>query len=119
MLPFTRANWIALTGFTLAAAGLTLYTQLGRVGLDVLNVAALGSAAAIFGGFLTALVGSVIWARRTSIRWPIRVGAAIGIGSFLLSILLRSNIHGPSGILLFVVLFSVLDVVLLVGMKYR
>jgi uncharacterized membrane protein len=84
MLPFTRANWIALTGFALAAAGLTLYTQLGRVGSDVLNVAALGSAAAIFGGFLTALVGSVIWVRRTSIRRPIEVGAAIGIGSLLL-----------------------------------
>jgi hypothetical protein len=118
MLPFTRANWIALTGFALAAAGLTLYTQLGRVGLEVRNVAALGSAAAIFGGFLTALVGSVIWARRASIRWPIGVGAAIGIGGLVLSIFLKSNTHDASGILLFAVLFSALDVALLVGMKY-
>jgi len=118
MLPFTRANWIALTGFALAAVGVTLYTQLERVRSDVLNVAALGSVSATLGGFITALVGSVIWARRTSIRRPLVVGVSIGIGSLLLSVLLKSNIHGPSGILLFVSLFSVLDVVLLIGVMY-
>jgi hypothetical protein len=118
MLPFTRANWIALTGFALAAAGITLYTQLERVCSEVLNVAALASWAATLGGLLTALVGSVIWARRTSIRQPIGIGASIGIGSILLSLFLKTNIHGPSGILLFVLLFSVVDVVLLIVVTY-
>ena len=109
---------MAVIGFALAAPGLTLYTQLGRVGLDLINIAALGNAAATIGGFLVALVGSVIWARRTSIRRPITVGALIGIASLLLSLVLKSNIHGPSGILLFVVLFSVVDVATLLVVTY-
>jgi hypothetical protein len=67
MVAFNRAKWTALTGYAFAAAGIVLYTQLDRIvdlkiGKNVLDAAAVSSMAATFGGFVTATVGSAIWA---------------------------------------------------------
>jgi hypothetical protein len=118
MLAFSRAKWIALTGYTLAAVGIILFTQLDRIvalriGDNVLNAAAVASMAAIFGGFVTATVGSAIWAGRTLTRQPLKIAASVGAGSLLLSLIVGVNVHGPSAILMFLVLFSVVNVLTL------
>jgi hypothetical protein len=97
MLAFSRAKGIALTGYGLAAAGIILFTQLDRIvdlrlGADVLNAAVVGSMAAIFGGFVTASVGSAIWARRTLTRQPLKIAASVGAGSLLLSLIVGVNV---------------------------
>jgi hypothetical protein len=66
-LRINRANWISLSGFLVATAGVTIYRQLGTVleplsGTHVYNGFALASMAATPGGFLMALVGFVVWA---------------------------------------------------------
>ena len=111
MLPESKAKRMAIVGYALASAGIVLYTQLDRVtdwriGVNVLNAAALCSMAATFGGFLTAIVGSVIWARRSSKHQPLKVAFLVGVGSFFLLLLVDVNIHGPSAILMFLVPFS-------------
>jgi len=118
MLAFSKAKWTALTGYALAAAGILLYTQLDRIvdlrmGFHVLNVAALGSMAATLGGFVTATVGSAIWARRNLTRQPLKIAASVRAGSLLLSLIVGVNVHGPSAILMFLVLFSVVNVLTL------
>ena len=115
MLASSRAKSIALTGYALATAGIVLFTQLDRVealriGGSVLNSAAVCSMAATFGGFVTATVGSAIWARRTPTRQPLKIAASIGAGSLFLSLLVGVNVHGPSAILMFLVLYSVINV---------
>jgi hypothetical protein len=118
MLALSRAKWIALTGYALAAAGIILFRQLDRIealrlGHNVLNAAVVGSMAATFGGFVTATVGSAIWARRTLTRQPLKIAAWVGAGSLFLSLILGANVHGPSAILMFLVLFSVINVLTL------
>ena len=106
---------MAVIGYALAAAGIVLYTQLDRIvelrmGENVLGVAVLGSMAATFGGFLTAIVGSAIWARRVPTRQPLKVDVLIGIASFLLCLAIGVNIHGASAMLMFLVPLSVVNV---------
>jgi hypothetical protein len=118
MLAFTRAKWAALSGYAIAAAGIILYTQLDRIvdlkmGGSVLNVAAAGSMAATFGGFVTATIGSAIWARRNLTREPLKIAASIAVGSLFLSLIVGVNVHGPSAILMLLVLFSVVNVLAL------
>jgi hypothetical protein len=115
MLALSKAKWTALAGYAFAAAGIIFYTQLDRIvdlkmGGGVLNAAAVGSMAATLGGFVTATVGSAIWARRTLTRQPLKIAISIGAGSVLLSLIIGVNIHGPSAILMFLVLFSVINV---------
>lgn len=115
MLGFSRAKLTALIGYTLAGSGMILYTQLDRivdlrVGDNVLNVAALGSMTAMFGGFVAATVGSAIWARRSSTRQPLKIAFSIGVAGVLLALLVGVNIHGPSAMLMFLVLFSVINI---------
>jgi hypothetical protein len=115
MLAFSKARWTALTGYALAAAGIILYTQLDRIvnlrmGKNVLNAAVVGSMAATLGGFVTATVGSAIWARRTLTRQPLKIAVSIGVESLFLSLIVGVNVHGPSAILMFLVLFSVINV---------
>jgi hypothetical protein len=115
MLAFTRAKWIALTGYAVAVAGSIVYTQLGnianlRVSDTIFNVAIVGSMAATFGGFVAAGVGSAIWTRRSTTRQPLLLAVLIGAASLLLALLLGVNVHGPSAILMFLVLFSAVNV---------
>lgn len=115
MLAFTRAKWIAVTGYAVAAAGSIVFTQLGniadlRVSDNTLNIAAVSSMAATFGGFVAATVGSAIWARRTPTRQPFRIAVLIGAASLLLALFLGVNVHGPSAILMFLILFSLINI---------
>ena len=80
-----------------------------RIGENVLDVAELSSMGATFGGFLTAIVGSVIWARRSSKHQPLKIAFLVGVGSFFLLLLVDVNIHGPSAILMFLMPFSVVN----------
>lgn len=114
MLTESRVKLMAVIGYALAAAGIALYTQLDRIGdlrmgANALNVVALSSIAATFGGFLTAIVGSVIWARRSSKHQPLKIAFLVGVGSFFLLLLVDVNIHGPSAIVMFLVPFSVVN----------
>ncbi len=80
------------------------------MGGNVLNAAVILSVAATVGGFLTAIVASAIWARRTLTRQPLKIAASIGVGSSFLSAIVGVNIHGQSAILMFLVLFSVINI---------
>ena len=109
------AKWIALTGYFLAAAGIVLYTQLDRIsawniGHNVLNFAVAVSMAATFGGFLTAIVGSATWARRTPTQQPLKIAIFTGVAGLFLTLLTDVNVHGPSAILMFLLPFSVVNV---------
>lgn len=115
MLTQSKAKRMAIVGYALAAAGMVLYTQLDRIvdlrmGESLLGVAVVSSMAATFGGFLTAIVGSAIWARKSPTRQPLKIAVLIGVGSFLLVWAVDVNIHGPSAILMFLVPFSVVNV---------
>ena len=117
-MPFSKAKWTAVTGYACAAAGTILFTQLNRIanfrmGHNVLDAAMVGSMSATFGGFATAAVASAIWARRSPTREPLKIAAYIAVGSVLLTLLVGINIHGPSAILMFLVVFSVINVVTL------
>ena len=114
---------MALTGYASAAAGIVLYTLLERVvelklGDTVLNVAVLISLAATLGGFVTAIVGSAIWARNTTSRQPLKIAAMIAVGSILLCLAVNVNVHGSSAMLIFLVPFCVVNVVSLLVVRY-
>ena len=118
MLAFSKLKWIALSGYALALLGIILFTQLDRIvnlrlGGYSLNAAATGIMAATFGGFVIATVGSAIWARRTLTRQPLKVAASVGAASLLLSLIVGVNPHGLSVVLMFLVLFSVVNVLTL------
>jgi hypothetical protein len=115
MCTVREAKWTALTGYILAAVGIVLYTQLDRVaewniGVNGLNSGVAFSLATTFGGLVTAIVGSVIWARQADTRQPLKVAALTGIASFFLVAIVDVNVHGPSAILMLLVPFSVLNV---------
>jgi len=123
MLPFTRANWISLTGLLVASAGVVLYTQMDNIletfrGSAAHDIFPLANFAATVGGLLLALAGSVVWARRASLRQPLWLAVSIGVGCILIGLVVDINVHEPSGILLFPLLFAVIDVVLLVAVTY-
>ena len=126
MLPFTKSNWVALTGLVVAAAGIVLYTQLDRVGdlgvsFAVLDGVALGSIVTTLCGLLTATVGSVIWARRVSTNHILSASVLICAAVVLVVSLVNVNIHNPSAILIFVIPFGVLDaglLFLIVGLRW-
>ena len=124
MLANSRAKWTALAGYAFAAAGIILYTQLDRIlnlmGESVLNSAVFGSMAATFGGFIAATVGSVIWARRTPTHAPLKIAISVGVGSLFLLMMVDVNVHGPSGILMFLFPFSVINVLsLLIATRWQ
>ena len=84
----------------MAAAGIFLYSQLG-------DIFSLGLT---FVGLLTVIVGSVIWARRSSIDAPLWIGISIGLAAFLYGWFGDVNVHGPSAIVMFLIPFSIVDV---------
>ena len=109
------AKWIALTGYFLAAAGIVLCTQLDRIsewniGHNVLNSAVAISMPATFGGFLTAIIGSATWARRTPTQQPLKIAILTGVASLFLILLTDVNVHSSSAILMFLLPFSVVNV---------
>jgi hypothetical protein len=116
MPEFKRAKSTALTGYAFAAAGTLIFTQIERI-QDLRLEAHLGDAlvgggiVAFLGGFMTAIVGSAIWARRTPAREPLKIAASIAAASLLITFVVGINIHGPSVILMFVVILSVVNVI--------
>jgi hypothetical protein len=71
--------------------------------------------AATFGGLVTANVGSAIWGATNFDSPATQIAASIGAGSSVLSLIVGVNIHGPRVILMFLVLFSVINVLTLLG----
>ena len=69
--------------------------------------------AATLGGFVTATVGSAIWARRSRTRQPLKIATYVGVVSVFLSLIVGVNVHGPSAMLMFLVMFSVINVLTL------
>jgi hypothetical protein len=115
MVARSRAKGIAIIGYGSAVVGIVLYTQLGRIvdlrlGDHVLDAVVISSFASTFGGLLTAIVGSAIWARRTPTRQPLKIAVLVGVGSLLLCLAVDVNVHGPSAMLMFLVPFSVVNV---------
>jgi hypothetical protein len=114
MSELSGAKWSALTGYAVAGAGIVLNMQLGNIEnltVGVFGAAVVASLTATLGGFLTATVGSVIWARRTATRQPLKTAVLIGMGSLFLNLLISGNIDGPTAILMFLIPFSVVNVV--------
>src|SRR5690242_18674047 len=106
MIALSTAKWTALGGYVLSSAGVCLFTQLGnipnsRFSFEVLNYSALLSFVATLGGFLIATVGSVIWARRSGTRQPLKIAVLIGVVNLALSLAIDVNVHGTSAILMF------------------
>ena len=115
MSAHTRTKLAALAGYALAATGAVLYTQLGwvvdrRVTWTVLETVALGSIAATFGGFLTVIVASAVWARRDAGRKPLKIAVCVGVLSLLLVLLFPVNVHAPTAILMLVLALSAINV---------
>jgi hypothetical protein len=109
-----RDNCTAIVGYAIAAMGVLVFTQADRV--SDLRTGSGGRAAAVglvttLTGFIVALIGSILWNRRTRSRQPIVIALAIGLGSWLLAWAIDANVHGPSAILMFVFLFSAVNVV--------
>jgi hypothetical protein len=114
VLPFTKSNRVALIGLGIAAAGVILYTQLERVdGWRLGDVAAEGALVATIGGMLATTVGCVIWARRASSGDVVSAAVLICAAIFLAVTFGSFNVHGPSAILMFVVLLGGLDAIVL------
>src|SRR5215831_20511255 len=110
MTSVTAAKWTALIGYALSGTGVVLFSQLDRIenlsaGHEFLNATSIASLVMTCGGFVTAIVGSVMWARRTPTTKPFKIAGLIGVASLFLSLVVRVNVHGPSAILMFIVLF--------------
>lgn len=102
------ARWPILIGITASTLGIILNFQLDRIvdlrmGLSVLNTAAIASLAMILLGLLAALIGAVTWACRAPLVYLPLSGVSAGVVAFLLAELVNINIHGPTGVFLFVV----------------
>jgi hypothetical protein len=118
MASVRRSGLVGLIGGCVAAMGVILFTQLGRlvdlrVNDMVFNGAVLASFVASLGGSLTALVDSVIWARRAVTQYVLRAAVSIGAATLLVGLLVNVNIHGPSAILILLIPLAVLDALLL------
>jgi hypothetical protein len=111
MSELSNAEWAALTGYALSAAGIILHMPLSNLSAELLNSAVAATLVATFGGFIMATFGSVMWARRTATRQPLKIAVSIGIGSLFVNLLNSGNIHGPTAILMFLIPFSVVNVV--------
>jgi len=112
-----RADRLALAGYSVAAAGVLVFSLLDaisnlRLGSSLLDVAATGSMAAVLVGFTLASVGSARWARRDHTHAPLKLSALIAVVVFVATWAIGVNIHGPSAILMFVVLFAAINVVI-------
>jgi len=114
-MPLMRAKRITVIGYTAAALGVLLFTQLAKVeklkmGSGFTNAVGLGALGAALIGFVTAIVGSVIWAQRAPDRQPVKVSASIAVACLLITFVVGVNVHGQSAILMFVVLLSLINV---------
>jgi len=125
MFRVSKESRLASAGYALVAAGVLVFSLLDkisrwRVGADLVSDAARGSLGAMLVGFVLACVGSAMWARRAQTRKPLKLAALVAVAAFGLTWMIGVNIHGSSVILMFVVLFSMINVVVqLIAVRYR
>jgi hypothetical protein len=115
------ARWLIRIGASVTALGVILYFLLDkivelRVSLAVLNFASTSSLTMTMVGLLVTLIGSVAWARRAPRARVFWWGLSVGVASLLLATLGNINVHGPTGILMFVVFAGALGCVLILAM---
>jgi hypothetical protein len=118
MLRISRSSWVVLAGLAVAGAGMTSYMLVGTVihlsSIPEVVATNLASMVVIACGLLTAVVGSIVWARRVPIPRVVVAAISIGAAGFLVSQVTKINIHIPSGLpLSFAILFAAVDAVLL------
>jgi hypothetical protein len=107
------AKRLILFGSSATLLGIILYVELGRIsglrlGLAVLNTAAISSISMTLLGLLAALIGGLVWAYHARLVYLPLSGVPLGVAAFLLAELVNINIHGPTGILMFVVFTGLL-----------
>jgi hypothetical protein len=105
-------------GTAVSVSGIVLYSQLANivnlhVSLSVLNTAATLSLSMTLLGLLAILVGSVAWARRAPLVNLLWAEISTGVATLLLAVLSHINVHGPTAILMFVVVAGALDCILI------
>ena len=88
--------------------GIIHYSQLGNIvelhvsGAVLKGAATLSISMTLF-GLLATLMGCVAWARGAPVAQALQSGFVIGVASLVLAACVNINVHGPTGILLFVV----------------
>jgi len=107
MLNFTPGRSLIWVGILATAFGVVLYSQMDavvelRVGLWVLNAAAMTSFAMTGLGLLSTLTGGVIWARRAPPVHVFTSGVLAGLAVVLVALLVDINVHGPTAMLILV-----------------
>jgi hypothetical protein len=112
------ARWSILIGISMSVLGITLYSQLDRIvdfhmGIAVLNTAAILSHSMTLLGLLATLIGAAAWARRAPLVHALLSGVFAGVLALLLDVFLDVNIHGPSAILIYVILAGTLGCVVI------
>jgi|HubBroStandDraft_6_1064221.scaffolds.fasta_scaffold540496_2 hypothetical protein len=118
MLRLTRSNWVVVAGLTVAGTGMTFYMLVGTVihlsSIHEVVATILASMVVIACGLLTAVGGSIVWARRAPIFRVVVAAIATGAAGLLVSQVTTINIHSPTGVpLFFAILFATVDAVLL------
>jgi hypothetical protein len=118
------ARRFILAGAGASIFGTVLYSQLGliaglRTNLPVLDIAVVSSLSTTLLGVLALLIGGGIWAWRAPLIHLLVSGASMGISAFLLIRLADINIHGPTAILIFVVIADALGgtLILLIALR--
>jgi hypothetical protein len=118
MFRLIRSLRVVLLGLIVAGLGITLYLLLFNV-IDLkpspamLNAYVALSIAMTVGGLVTALVGAMTWARRAPRRNVLLAVASTSLVVVLLVVLVGVNIHGPTAILVFVIMAAVVGIGLL------
>jgi hypothetical protein len=80
----------------------------------MLNAYASLSIAMTLGGLVTALVGAITWAGHAPRRHVLLAAASTSLAGVLLVVFVDVNMHGPTAILMFVIMAAVVGVGLLV-----
>lgn len=116
MFATRRAQRIALFGALAALLGIILYSQLANIDelgvvLNSLDAAPISSISMTALGLLATVVGGVAWARRVPRGHSLLSGVGLQQSHPLGAALGASNVHGPTVILMFMVLARAVDCV--------
>jgi hypothetical protein len=112
------ARRLLLIGTTATALGIILEFSLdgivdARLGLSFLNVASTVSLSMTILGLVSVLIGGAIWACHAPLAYLPLAGFSAAILVFVLAEVVQINIHGWTGILMFVVLAGSVGCVLI------
>jgi hypothetical protein len=114
----TFARWSILIGASVSVSGIILYFELGRIeelrlSLTALNIASILSISMTLLGLVAVLIGGLAWARSAPLVHLLWTGVSAGVVAFLLAVFAGINIHGPTGVLVYVVFAGALGCVLI------